>query len=322
MDLFTKACFCLMALFFVLLPVYAVDLNSWTNQTINNEFTVLLPPDWSYFSISTHAGPATGIMDNNDINNVIAIQTSINTNCSKKSQENLEFNLKTFNTKSGIANITPQIYGMDNATEYGKYSDGKIANVFLRTFEGNIIVVFGTYDSIDEAKEESENFEKIAKSVTTLNPAPSDVCASEESKKTTPTLTIKNTVKPTATPTSVPTINFKPMSTPTPLPTQAYSVTAMPTQVYAAAIIPSNTYSATPVPTRDLSITPLPTSYVPPITSYTGTCPCDCNGPDLNCKDFSSHAEAQACFECCKKTNGDCFELDRDNDGNVCESLP
>jgi len=51
--------------------------------------------------------------------------------------------------------------------------------------------------------------------------------------------------------------------------------------------------------------------------------PCNCNGPDLNCGDFSTHAEAQACYDYCISLGyGDVFGLDGDNDGSACESLP
>jgi hypothetical protein len=47
--------------------------------------------------------------------------------------------------------------------------------------------------------------------------------------------------------------------------------------------------------------------------------PCDCGGPDLDCKDFASHAQAQACFDFCGGTANDVFRLDGDGDGRVCE---
>jgi beta-lactamase superfamily II metal-dependent hydrolase len=51
--------------------------------------------------------------------------------------------------------------------------------------------------------------------------------------------------------------------------------------------------------------------------------PCDCSGPDLNCSDFSTHAEAQRCYDYCKSQGyGDVFRLDGDKDGSACESLP
>ena len=51
--------------------------------------------------------------------------------------------------------------------------------------------------------------------------------------------------------------------------------------------------------------------------------PCDCTGSDLNCSDFATQAEAQACFEFCMSRGfGDVFGLDRDKDGRACESLP
>jgi len=55
-----------------------------------------------------------------------------------------------------------------------------------------------------------------------------------------------------------------------------------------------------------------------------GSVVCNCSGPDLDCKDFSSHASAQACHDYCQSLGlGDIFRLDgNDNDGLACESLP
>ncbi|MCD6261943.1 MAG: excalibur calcium-binding domain-containing protein [Deltaproteobacteria bacterium] len=51
--------------------------------------------------------------------------------------------------------------------------------------------------------------------------------------------------------------------------------------------------------------------------------PCNCAGPDLNCSDFATHAEAQRCYDYCKSQGyGDVFRLDADKDGIACESLP
>lgn len=63
-------------------------------------------------------------------------------------------------------------------------------------------------------------------------------------------------------------------------------------------------------------------SAVSPISQSVSSSSCNCNGPDLNCKDFSSQSSAQSCYDYCKsKGYGDCFTLDRDGDGRVCESL-
>jgi hypothetical protein len=62
---------------------------------------------------------------------------------------------------------------------------------------------------------------------------------------------------------------------------------------------------------------------VQPEPSPQPAAPCNCSGPDLNCSDFATHAEAQACYEYCKQQGyGDVFKLDGDNDGSACESLP
>jgi endonuclease YncB( thermonuclease family) len=46
---------------------------------------------------------------------------------------------------------------------------------------------------------------------------------------------------------------------------------------------------------------------------------CDCKGPDLDCTDFSTRADAQACYDYCKKLGfGDIFLIDIDHDGLAC----
>ncbi|MCK5027325.1 MAG: excalibur calcium-binding domain-containing protein, partial [Candidatus Pacebacteria bacterium] len=52
----------------------------------------------------------------------------------------------------------------------------------------------------------------------------------------------------------------------------------------------------------------------------TGEYTCSFNA--YNCGDFSTHAEAQEVYELCGGVNNDVHRLDRDNDGEACESLP
>lgn len=47
----------------------------------------------------------------------------------------------------------------------------------------------------------------------------------------------------------------------------------------------------------------------------------DPNGPDRDCGDFATHAEAQVFFEEASEFGGDPHRLDGDNDGFACESL-
>lgn len=76
--------------------------------------------------------------------------------------------------------------------------------------------------------------------------------------------------------------------------------------------------------------TPIPTVYIPtqapipvaPVVQSSSSGPCNCNGPDLDCKDFSSGSAAQNCYDYCEGQGfGDCFKLDKDKDGLACESL-
>lgn len=56
-----------------------------------------------------------------------------------------------------------------------------------------------------------------------------------------------------------------------------------------------------------------------------GDCMYSCSGPDRDCADFSTHAQAQAFFNCCAFTvNNDPMRLDSVGVGNgiACESLP
>jgi len=48
---------------------------------------------------------------------------------------------------------------------------------------------------------------------------------------------------------------------------------------------------------------------------------CYCSSNLYNCADFSTHAEAQECYEYCGGLSNDVHDLDRDNDGLACESL-
>jgi len=70
--------------------------------------------------------------------------------------------------------------------------------------------------------------------------------------------------------------------------------------------------SLTSSPSPSISPTPPP----PPTT-------CSCTSDKYNCSDFSTHAEAQACYTYCLSATGrDVHRLDGDKDGSACESLP
>jgi len=211
MDLFRLcSCFCLF-IAAVLLPVSAAESVPSANQTINDEFVVKLPAEWSYFPVNSYAGMATGVMDNNDIANVITIKIFQNMNCSPVAQENLKVNLDEFNAKTGIAALTDPVFGNDTVTQYGKYSDGKTSNLFLRLIDGNVVAVFGSYDTMEDAKAKAEEFTAIATSVIPLHPVVNELCVVQNEKPTPvptttykprPVPTVSNTIAPTEAPVS------------------------------------------------------------------------------------------------------------------------
>ena len=201
MNIFHGIGCCLIAIFLVLLPASAANSNGWTTQAMNDEFIVSLPSDWSYFSINTIAGPATGLMDNADITNVIGVQTYNNTNCSEIMGENLAVNLQLFNQKAGIANLSAPVFGPSNTTEFGKSNDGAYTNVYLGLVNGTVIAVLGSYGTMEDAQDKAEQFFQIATSVTPLYPASNEYCITK-STETTPVPTVINAVQPTQTPNS------------------------------------------------------------------------------------------------------------------------
>lgn len=75
---------------------------------------------------------------------------------------------------------------------------------------------------------------------------------------------------------------------------------------------PTNTPTPTPEPAP-------PNTPIPPPPAACTTCAENI----LNCSDFSAQAEAQACHDYCYALTGeDVHDLDRDQDGVACESLP
>ena len=62
---------------------------------------------------------------------------------------------------------------------------------------------------------------------------------------------------------------------------------------------------------------PSSTKVKTPVASGSG---CDCSGNLYNCSDFKTQAQAQACYDRCRRVKGrDVHKLDRDGDGRVCE---
>jgi VCBS repeat-containing protein len=99
----------------------------------------------------------------------------------------------------------------------------------------------------------------------------------------------------------------------------------LPLVIYRESPPPSETPSPEPTettpPPPTETTTPPPPQPTPTIDGVPGFC--TCTGPDLDCADFSTQNQAQACFEHCKSLGyGDVYRLDGDNDGKACEALP
>lgn len=95
-----------------------------------------------------------------------------------------------------------------------------------------------------------------------------------------------------------------------PIITRQPAPTATPTHT----LQPTHTQTATPSPTD----TPQPTA-----TQTQQPAVCACTGNLYNCSDFTTQAQAQACFDhCVEQGAGDIHKLDNNDDGVACESLP
>ncbi len=98
--------------------------------------------------------------------------------------------------------------------------------------------------------------------------------------------------------------------------------------VYLPIIVKADaTSTPTPEPTMMPTTTPLPTATPPPTATPNpcsgGASSCSCAGNLYNCSDFATQCQAQACYEkCLAETGQDIHQLDRDDDGIACESLP
>lgn len=96
-------------------------------------------------------------------------------------------------------------------------------------------------------------------------------------------------------------------------------ISETPTFSPVASMVPTSSPKATPKPTTSVK------SNNSGSTSSGGSAGRSCSGPDLDCKDFATHAEAQAFFDGCGFTaTNDPMKLDGTgvDDGIACEDRP
>ena len=124
---------------------------------------------------------------------------------------------------------------------------------------------------------------------------------------------------PEATPTPV-WVTVTPAFINTPISPTESPIAPTPTPIPALREV-----EATPTPKPvEASPTPIPPTATPlPPTPPLPAVVCECSYDKYNCKDFNTHAEAQACYEYCKSLgHGDVHGLNREDDGVACENLP
>ncbi len=158
----------------------------------------------------------------------------------------------------------------------------------------------------------------------TPTPTPSLTPTPQSTATQTATPGPTHTITPASTSTLTPVAT--PTATATQLPTRTLTPTSMPTQ--SSTSLPTHTRTSGPTQTEAPTRTtvPSPTHTRVPIPTATPTeSPgvCECYANLYNCSDFTTQAAAQACFDHCMAEVGyDVHQLDADNDGIACESLP
>ena len=126
-----------------------------------------------------------------------------------------------------------------------------------------------------------------------------------------------------STPTSTPTlINNAPIiqSTANISPTPHFTATIFFLPTLTKPVIPT----PITIPGSVNTSIPSPTYiFIMPTQQPGSSASCSCQADTLNCPDFSTYADAQACFDhCVAQGAGDIHRLDQDNDGLACEGLP
>ncbi len=107
----------------------------------------------------------------------------------------------------------------------------------------------------------------------------------------------------------------------TPLPSQTLAPTITPEST--ATIFITKLQTVVAQPTEYIYLTNTPFSLATQSDNPPAIGNCSCGADTLNCSNFSTHKEAQACFDyCVSQGSGDIHKLDQNNDGDACESLP
>lgn len=110
---------------------------------------------------------------------------------------------------------------------------------------------------------------------------------------------------------------------PTPIPTVDIQAVIAMTQTAAATALPASTdiFTFTPFPTDTPGIIPAQTLVLFATNTAPAQAACSCSGDALNCTDFGSSSQAQACYDYCISVGvGDVHQLDNNDDGVACEN--
>lgn len=146
-------------------PAYAINTNGWSYESINNDYMVMLPPNWSHITMNTDSGPATGFFDPLNPDEIIVILKIDNPFGSRTSKDIKTILLNSFCSGAGIILISDPNYVSDSIIGFGIDKRGNTVGIVVRFIDDQMVFVYGQYGSLDDALYGSERLGVIAGSI-------------------------------------------------------------------------------------------------------------------------------------------------------------
>lgn len=155
----------------------AIDFSSWkeveiddsiTNNSSTTVYTVMVPPDTTYFSNDTPSGPATIFVNQSDPSLVYAIYIFDNPFGKKLTTDTATSFLHDFMTGADIvpSNESKPIELSDGIVEYGSMGE-KAAGVYVLSTDEKVTILSGLYATMDDAMAGIEKLAMVAGTVKT-----------------------------------------------------------------------------------------------------------------------------------------------------------
>ena len=161
--------------------VSAIDFTGWkqitvdeslVNKSSNTTFTVMIPPGNTNLTMDAPIGPVTNILNETDKNSVISIWIMDNPINQQLNDKNSKMYLDSFMLGANVTPLqgTEPIYLDDGGiVEYGTSGD-EASGVYILSTDEKVILVVGSYKTMDNASAGIENLQMIAGTIQIVSP--------------------------------------------------------------------------------------------------------------------------------------------------------